>query len=75
MYAIHSTNRVSNFKRKHSVQRDQCTEKVNHIKINRQESIHCNTFKGKVNIKNNKIIVIWHRETQGTVLRQTDSDT
>lgn len=58
-----------------SVQRDQCTEKINHIKINGQESIHCNTFKGKVNIKNNKILVIWHRETQGTVLRQTDSDT
>lgn len=33
------------------------------------------TFKGKVNTKNNKILVIWHRETQGTVLRQTDSDT
>lgn len=42
---------------------------------NQQRTRIHTTFKGKVNIKNNKIIVIWHRETQGTVLRQTDSDT
>lgn len=66
---------VLNFKRKQSVQKDQCTEKVNHIKVNKNRNPYIAlTFKGIVNIKNNKILVIWHSVAQGTVMRYTISD-
>lgn len=56
---------VLNFKRKHSVQKDQCTENVNHIKVNKNRNPYIAlTFKGIVNIKNNKILVIWHRHKE-----------
>lgn len=66
---------VLNFKRKHSVQKDQCTENVNHIKVNKNRNPYIAlTFKGIVNIKNKKILVIWHSVAQGTVMRYTNSD-
>lgn len=46
---------VLNFKRKHSVQKDQCTENVNHIKVNKNRNPYIAlTFKGIVNIRTTK---------------------
>lgn len=74
MYAIHSKNSLK-FQKKAQGPKGSCTEKVNHIKVNKNRNPYIALrFKGIVNIKNNKILVIWHSVAQGTVMRYTNSD-